>query len=114
MVAEAGAEQEALIAEGVAEANAINPQEPSLQGVPEDRRGIVTVRGRAKPLGKLALWGLSVSARCMLHQRCARPYSFSALPPGRPLHAWLLAGLQHTTAASHMGMPKPLASEAQH
>lgn len=83
------------------------PAAPQLR---EDARGYVYVEGRPLPLGRLTTWGVQVSARCQVHARCTRPYSFRSMPHSTPpvLHQWLLAGLNCDSAAEHMGLPKPL------
>ena len=73
----------------------------------EDARGYVKVDGRSGPIGRITVWGRSVSARCMVHQRCTRPYTIRALPPGHVLQEWLVSGLDQDSASQHMNLPKP-------
>ena len=75
----------------------------------EDARGVVFLRGRAAPLGRVAIWGTKVSAQCRIHRgRCSRAYSFRTMSDGNVLWQWLEAGLHVDTAAEHMALPKPM------
>ena len=112
MVDEALHEQQILIDEdqeafAPAAAGAVAPA-PAAADIYEDDRGNVYMRGRAKPLGKVSFGGTSISAKCQIHSRCSRPYSFRKLPPGQVLHDWLRAGLGVSSAQEHYGLPKPM------
>ena len=83
----------------------------TLADVTETARGFLHIPKRSRPIAQLTTWGSSISARCMLHDgRCARAYPIARLPSGDTLRQWALDGLQEnvTTAAQHMGLPKPI------
>jgi hypothetical protein len=90
-----------------------DPAPPTPQPAPhvplvwtEDARGYIHVPGRSAPIGRLTMWGRSVSARCMIHPRCARPYTINNLPSSRTLPEWLIAGIHLDFASDHTGLPK--------
>lgn len=92
-------------ASSTASAAAAPPPPP---GVREDARGDIYVAGRSAPVGKLTAWGNSISARCKLHNKCTRPYSYKQLPGPDTLKDWLCAGVGMQTAEEHMSLPKAI------
>ena len=86
----------------------------TLADVTEGARGFLHIPGRSKPIAQLTAWGASISARCMLDHhkgRCNRAYPITKLPRADTLRQWALDGLNATTSAEHMSLPKPMGRE---
>ena len=84
---------------------------PPLPAVYEDVGGKVRVRGRPKPVGKITCFHTNVSAACQIPghgARCRRAYAFNRIPRGPCVFLqWIADGLELSSAAEHMGLPKP-------
>lgn len=100
----------ATTSEASSSAGVPRPLEHTVDTVVRNMRGggvdLFLSHDTTKPIGRISMWGGSISCSCSFHIKCRRPYTLKQLPSDDVLVQWLLDGRDLHSNAEHMALPK--------